>query len=114
MEILQPGKVVSPKEFFITDCKTISGSGCGAILKVFPEDCFQYPGCDHLSFYCAHCGLILTPDNRVTEEYISHLPDELREKYPVKNSDNVPPWAVPQFPTFEEFNAKHDIKWRYR
>jgi len=117
MEILKRGENVPPK-FFITDCRKVYGRGCGAVLKVTPEDCFRCPfqgkPCHWLSFYCEQCGLILTPDERCEEKELEGLPEDVKAQFPVRTTDNVPPWSHIGFPTFDEFNKKHGIEWGIR
>lgn len=117
MEIIKPGKSNEVPKFFITTCDKGYGRGCGAELKVFPEDCFKCPygglPMQYLSFYCDHCGLMLTPDyDRVSPEHISPAWGEetLKNYTNVKTEDNCPPWNAAKFPSNNAFDKKHGIK----
>lgn len=125
MRIIEPGKEL-PKSF-ITTCDKGLGRGCGAVLEVSVDDCFQCPyaeshfsdeplaGGRYLSFYCESCGLILTPDyERIEESKYNSMGDDFKPIFAVKTKDNCPPWSSAGFPTFKEFNEKHNIKWGIR
>ena len=126
MEIIKPGREV-PK-FFIASCQKLGNRGCGAELKVTPEDCFQCPyatswhddtpigGGRWLSFYCEQCGLLLTPDyDYADKNQWKGIEDKaIKMGLCFKTDENVPPWSHVNFPTMKDFNEKHDIKFGIR
>lgn len=116
MEIIKPGKEV-PK-FFIAKCAKIGPSGCGAEMKVTPDDCFKAscgPGW-YLSFFCGHCGIVLTPDYDYAEKDSWKGLEKRAEELGLifKTKENVPPWSNSGFLTINEYCKKHNIKWGIR
>jgi len=116
MEVIKPGKEV-PKSF-VAVCKKLGPRGCGAEMVVTPEDCFKAdcgPGW-YLSFFCGHCGLVITPDHDYADRKDWKGIEDKAELMGLefKTEDNVPPWSSQGFLSIDAYCKKHGIKYGFR